>query len=190
MLQFIRIIKKVRTSMSKKIAAMLALTLFSYTAIGAEITGVSVDLSGKRIQSFLEDEEYLLVLDPTAKFTAGAMGYKLSNKRTQDVYSIYKDNVATSTDCYDSDQARKIRMKTMNDGLNRKASSKVTAEELETRSIRHLAKLAISWQGVVENKKDLEFSTDAVFELLKKYAWIKEQCDEFIGDRGNFLKED
>ena len=41
MLQFIRIIKKVRTSMSKKIAAMLALTLFSYTAIGAEITGVS-----------------------------------------------------------------------------------------------------------------------------------------------------
>lgn len=91
---------------------------------------------------------------------------------------------------YDSDQARKIRMKTMNDGLNRKASSKVTAEELETRSIRHLAKLAISWQGVVENKKDLEFSTDAVFELLKKYAWIKEQCDEFIGDRGNFLKED
>lgn len=79
-------------------------------ATRTEITGVSIDLSGKRIQSFLEDDEFLLVLDPTAKFTAGAMGYKLSNKRTQDVYSIDKDNVATATDCeyYEYDQATDV----------------------------------------------------------------------------------
>ena len=41
MLQFNRIIRRLKISMSKKIATMLALTLFSYTAIGSEITGVS-----------------------------------------------------------------------------------------------------------------------------------------------------
>lgn len=90
---------------------------------------------------------------------------------------------------YDSDKAKKIRMKTMNEGLNRKASSKVTAEELETRSIKHIARLAVSWQGITEEGKELEFSFEALVKLLTKYSWMKEQCDEFIGDRGNFLKE-
>ena len=79
-------------------------------ATRAEITGVSVDLSGKRIQSFLEDEEYLSVTDPVAKFMAGATGYKLSNKHAQNVYSIYKDNVATPADCehYEYNQATDV----------------------------------------------------------------------------------
>lgn len=90
---------------------------------------------------------------------------------------------------YDSDKAKKIRMKTMNDGLNRKGSSKVTAEELEARAISHLAKLAISWH-IVEDGKELPFSAESVAEKLKQHSWMREQSDEFIGDRGNFLKED
>lgn len=69
----------------------------------SEITGVSVDLSGKRIQTFLDDEEFVLVTDPQADFSAGSTGYKLSFKRTQDMYAIFKDNVAAVTDCWDGE---------------------------------------------------------------------------------------
>jgi hypothetical protein len=69
-------------------------------ATSTEITGVSVDLSGKRIQTFLDDEEFLRVTDPQANFSTGATGYKLSFKRTQDMYALYKDNVATVADCW------------------------------------------------------------------------------------------
>ena len=57
-------------------------------ATRSEITGVSVDLASKRIQTFLDDEEFMLVTDPKADFTANATGYKLSFTRTQYVCDL------------------------------------------------------------------------------------------------------
>lgn len=88
---------------------------------------------------------------------------------------------------YDSDLARKIRRKMMNDGLNRKRGLKVTAEEVESRSIDQLASLAMSWENITENGEPLEFSKDELIRLLGKYEWIRDQADEFVGDRSNFL---
>lgn len=71
----------------------------------SEITGVSVDLTNKRIQSFFDDEEFVKVTDPTTNFSTGATGYKLSFKRTQDMYAIFKDNVANGAACEHDDNA-------------------------------------------------------------------------------------
>jgi hypothetical protein len=64
-----------------------------------EITGVSVDLAGKRIQNFL-DESFNHVINPTAAFSTGAVGYKLSFKSTQAMHAIFKANVAATSDCW------------------------------------------------------------------------------------------
>lgn len=69
-----------------------------------EITGVSVDLSGKRISSFLGDD-YYKVLDLRADFAAGANGYKLSFKRVEDLYAIFRDNPANVADCWSDDES-------------------------------------------------------------------------------------
>lgn len=71
----------------------------------SEITGVSVDLANKRIQSFLDDEEFVKVMDPMAHFATGATGYKLSFKRTQNMYAIFNENVANGAACEYDDNA-------------------------------------------------------------------------------------
>jgi len=64
-----------------------------------EITGVSVDLTGKRISTFMNDD-YYNVLNLRADFTSGATGYKLSFKRVEDLYAIFRDNPTNVADCW------------------------------------------------------------------------------------------
>ncbi|OUS40364.1 hypothetical protein A9R00_06390, partial [Oleispira antarctica] len=79
-------------------------------ATRTEITGVSADLTSKRIQTFLDDEEFMLVTNPKADFTTGATGYKLSFTRTQDMHAIFKQNVADATDCWDGGGSQGIEV--------------------------------------------------------------------------------
>jgi hypothetical protein len=73
--------------------------LGSFDSTRTEITGVSVDLTGKRILTFLE-EDFHRVINPMTNFTTGAVGYKLSFKRTQDMHALFKANVTEVTDCW------------------------------------------------------------------------------------------
>jgi len=79
-------------------------------ATRTEITGVSADLTSKRIQTFLDDEEFMLVTNPKADFTTGATGYKLSFTRTQDMHAIFKQNVTDATDCWDGGGSQGIEV--------------------------------------------------------------------------------
>lgn len=50
-----------------------------------------------------------------------------------------------------------------------------------------MAACTIGWDGIVEDGEAVEFSADNAYDLYMKYAWIREQCDAFIGDRANFF---
>lgn len=65
-----------------------------------EITGISVDLTGKNILTFL-DHEYFRVMDPMASFTTGATGYKLSFKRPNAMYAVFDQNAESVAQCWD-----------------------------------------------------------------------------------------
>lgn len=65
------------------------------------ITGISVDLTGKRIASFADDERYEYVLDPAATFSEGATGYRLSFVRDSAIHVIFNDNVESVSECWD-----------------------------------------------------------------------------------------
>jgi hypothetical protein len=79
-------------------------------ATRSEITGVSSDLVGQNIQTFLFDDEFLLVTDPKANFTAGSTGYKLSFTQAQDMHVIFKHNVAEVTDCWEGGGSQGIEV--------------------------------------------------------------------------------
>jgi len=77
----------------------VVIKLGDFDSTRTEITGVSVDLTDKRIQTFL-DEDFQRVINPMTAFTTGAIGYKLSFERTQAMHALFKANVAAVTDCW------------------------------------------------------------------------------------------
>ena len=66
---------------------------------------------------------------------------------------------------------------------------KITGARLEDESNRIAAASIISWTGVVEGGKVLEYSPSAALGLLTRYPFIREQITAYSGDRANFLKK-
>lgn len=69
-----------------------------------------------------------------------------------------------------------------------------TLKEIESNSIQILAGCTTGWENVCEGKDQetkaplpLPFSLENAVSLYTKYPWIKEQVDEAIGNRANFM---
>lgn len=82
--------------------------------------------------------------------------------------------------------------KTKRDALNRRLADRsgrqVTAEEVERQVIRGLARVTmevsgLKYGGIVIKATD----KDAVESLYAKAPWLREQVDQFIDDRANFM---
>lgn len=66
---------------------------------------------------------------------------------------------------------------------------KITGARLEEEANRIAAASIISWSGVVENGKAIDYSPSAALTLLTKYPFIREQISAHASDRANFLKK-
>lgn len=86
----------------------------------------------------------------------------------------------------DSDVYRKAMRQYGNKQLNTRGKQKKTIEELEQVSTSLLAQITCGWKVFIDGEW-LEFSPAAVKALYTDYSWIKEQVDEFVNDRANFL---
>lgn len=64
-----------------------------------------------------------------------------------------------------------------------------TPEQTDAEALELLAAVTTGWNGVVLDGKDLAFSEDAARELYARFAWIREQVDQAVGDRANFLPQ-
>ena len=52
-----------------------------------------------------------------------------------------------------------------------------------------LAEAALDWSGAVDSKgAEIKFSKKGIEDLLNNAPYIKEQADEFVAKRGNFIK--
>ncbi len=81
--------------------------------------------------------------------------------------------------------ARLRRASGMRSGLSKIIGS---AEELEQDSIRLLTLATKGWKHVqLEEGKDLEFNPQNVTRIYTDFRWIREQAEQFIADRSNFL---
>lgn len=50
-----------------------------------------------------------------------------------------------------------------------------------------LASCTLGWSGIKKGGEYVEFSLDAAYQLYIDYPWIRDQVNEFVGDRSNFF---
>lgn len=72
--------------------------------------------------------------------------------------------------------------------LNQKGRAKLSAEALKGEGISLLAKCTVDWDGIMVEGETLDCTYDNAVKLYDRFAFIREQVDEFIGDRSNFSK--
>lgn len=87
----------------------------------------------------------------------------------------------------DSTKYRAAQRAVTNRRLNNKASSAITAERIEAEAIEVLSKCVVSWQGIVFNGEEMECNFPNARKLLTESQWVKEQVDDFVAERANFL---
>lgn len=91
----------------------------------------------------------------------------------------------------DSEAAQKAKKDATTRNLRRRNRSTLTADELEANNVEFLVALTAGWHLVnpAGEAVDHPFSAANARQLYAnpKMSWIREQVDEFVGDRGNFL---
>lgn len=50
-----------------------------------------------------------------------------------------------------------------------------------------LAACTMSWENVLVDGEEIEFTKEVAYDLYMEQPWIREQADVFIGDRANFF---
>ena len=89
----------------------------------------------------------------------------------------------------ESESYKKVerRIRNRNVALLKKSKSGLSAEALEASAMDLLVGVTVDWQGVTWGNALLEFTPDNARMLYGKFSFIKEQVDEFIGDRASFF---
>jgi hypothetical protein len=92
----------------------------------------------------------------------------------------------------DSDIYRKTVNKNVNKRVQRMKpgqSLPFTAEEQEESGLNLLAVCTLAWEGIVVEGDALPCNKENAKMVYQRFPWIKEQVDQFIGDRANFLSK-
>jgi len=64
----------------------------------------------------------------------------------------------------------------------------ITADELDNDSLDLLAACTLGWSGFVVDGSELECNTENARRLYRQFPWLREQAQQYIDDRANFLK--
>jgi len=88
----------------------------------------------------------------------------------------------------DSDVYRKEIKKRAEKSLNSKSrNKKIDLDEAELKGAQLLARLTVSWKGIDEGKTAIECTFENAVKLYLEHRWLREQVEEFIGERANFM---
>ncbi len=63
----------------------------------------------------------------------------------------------------------------------------IPPEELEAEALDLLVAVTTGWGGLNAKGQPLAFSADAARAFYTRHRWAREQAEEFIGERANFL---
>lgn len=92
----------------------------------------------------------------------------------------------------DSEQARRHQRSIARRRLAMRGRAKMTPEEIEAEAIEFLCAVTAGWYLLDLEGRPLgvEFTPENARELygLAAVAWLRDQADEYVGDRGNFSK--
>ncbi len=88
----------------------------------------------------------------------------------------------------DSETYRSAQNKLVNARVqNRGARARLTAEDIEAQALNLLVAATKGWEGVEWDGAPLAFSSDNVRMVYTALPWLRDQAQDFIMDRANFL---
>ena len=87
----------------------------------------------------------------------------------------------------DSGAYRHHERAAINRRLENRQRNKVTAESLETDTINALAAVTLGWSNIGLDGQDLPFNQANARTLYRRFHWLREQVNEFVATRANFL---
>jgi hypothetical protein len=89
----------------------------------------------------------------------------------------------------DSERFRRAERQALNRRLQGpRRNQNVTAEELEANGINGLVACTLAWSGIVLDGESLACTPDNARLVYKRLPWLREQANEFTGQRANFLR--
>jgi hypothetical protein len=84
--------------------------------------------------------------------------------------------------------AQRTRMNSRLNEAKKTGATTPTAEQIEAENMTMLCRAILGWRSLVLGGEELLYTPDNVRMLLTDYPWVKDQIDEEISDRGNFIK--
>lgn len=91
----------------------------------------------------------------------------------------------------DSKKYRAIQRRRSQATLDRVAKGKKArnwdAEEIERNALDDLVEMTVSWTGVNLGGEELPCNVANARRVYTELPWVREQAQEFVADRGNFL---
>lgn len=90
----------------------------------------------------------------------------------------------------DSDEYQRLSLQRQNENIKfaRKNRGKTTAEKMAEDGLNLLVAITVGWEGIEENGQPIPFTQENARRIYKQFPFIKEQVDEFAGDRRNFIR--
>jgi hypothetical protein len=74
------------------------------------------------------------------------------------------------------------------EGMQRRAQQRIGMAEIENDTIELLAAVTAGWRGdFVLDGTPLPYTEHNAQQLYRRFAWIREQVDQAVGNRANFL---
>lgn len=93
----------------------------------------------------------------------------------------------------DSRQYQDSQHKVANRRINRRSRTRkgLSAEELDSDQLEVLLDVTSSWFGIQLGPNDppLEFTRENARLVYTRFPWIRDQAEDFIGERSNYLGE-
>ena len=89
----------------------------------------------------------------------------------------------------DDERLRQYDRQAQNRRLKNISKLRLSAEELEEEAILKLANATVRWNTFEDEEGNaISCTIEAAARLYREYAFLREQVDQFVGDRTNFLQ--
>jgi hypothetical protein len=89
----------------------------------------------------------------------------------------------------DSSIYKQAQHKITNTRINRKSTARITIEEIEVEQIGVLVECTLGWGGMVLKGVEVPFDRKSVKMIYEKFPTVLEQAQQFVSDRGNYLRD-
>lgn len=89
----------------------------------------------------------------------------------------------------DSTIYRQAQHRVANARLNRKSRDRISIEDIEAEQISILVDCTLGWGGMVLKNAELPFDKKTVRNIYEKFPTVREQAEQFIADRSNYLRD-